>query len=189
MWLIEVEHRGILWWQQRVSHLPPCKAPKCARRAPKPWWLVTHRSGLLFGLSCQFGSQRRWSPYLLGHSVRLFLVPLLSPRVSSPCSSCSIPPLGTSRVADDLRPCDGADHEHLGALHNAGVDEDDFSCCRFAETEAFVDEPLVDDQSHDSGLVRESFLKVGFVLGIVDFILLLLHPTHSSDRHLRLHFS
>ena len=92
-------------------------------------------------------------------------------------------------VADDLRPCVSADHEHLGALHDAGVDEDDFSCCCPAETEASVDEPLVDDQSHGFGLVRESFLKVGFMFGVVGIVLLALHPFQSSGRNLRLHFS
>ena len=52
-------------------------------------------------------------------------------------------------VAYDLRPRVSADREHFGALHDAGVDEDDFSRRGFAKAEAFVDEPLVDDELHD----------------------------------------
>ena len=39
------------------------------------------------------------------------------------------------------------------------------------QTEASVDEPLIDDQSHGFGLVRENFLKVSFMFGIVDIVL------------------
>ena len=63
-------------------------------------------------------------------------------------------PLGTSVVADELRPCVSADHEHLCTSHEAGVDEDDFSSRGFAKVEALVDNPLVDDQLHDFGHVK-----------------------------------
>ena len=72
-----------------LTHLPPCQVPQCAQRARHevPEWMV---ADFLLGLSCQFCRQRRCSPHLLRPSVRLLLVPCLSPRVSSPSSSCSI---------------------------------------------------------------------------------------------------
>ena len=61
-----------------------------------------------------------------------------------------------------------------------------FSCRCFAETEASVDEPLVDDQSHGFGLVLESFLEISFMLSIIDGLipdLWYLHcPLHSLSR-------
>ena len=62
--------------------------------------------------------------------------------------------LGTSVVANELRPSVSADHEHLCTSHEAGVDEDDFSSGGFAKVEALVDDPLVDDQLHDFGHVK-----------------------------------
>ena len=41
------------------------------------------------------------------------------------------------------------------------MDEDDFACRDFAEAEANVDEPLVDDELHDFGLVREGVQEAG----------------------------
>ena len=41
------------------------------------------------------------------------------------------------------------------ALHDAGVDEDDFTRQSFANADAVVNEPLVDDQVLDFGLVGE----------------------------------
>ena len=65
-------------------------------------------------------------------------------------------------VVHDLYPRVRADHEHFSTMHDAGMDEDSFACGDFANAEAFVDKPLVDDKLHGFGLVTESFLQVGF---------------------------
>ena len=154
----------------------------------KPRWLVAHRGSLLFRLSCKFCSQRRRSPYLLGHFVRILFVPLGLPRVSPPGSLCSDPPplsLGSSVVVHHLHPRVSADREHFSTLHGAGVDEDDFACRGFPEAIALVDEPFVDEHLHGLRLIRKGLLKVGFVLGIIGFVLFSLHPVQSSGRNLR----
>ena len=78
---------------------------------------------------------------------------------ASPCSffsTHSVPkvfvldtPVGTSVVADDLRPCVSADHEHLCTSREACVDEDDFTSRGFAKVDALVDKPSVEDQLHN----------------------------------------
>ena len=86
--------------------------------------------------------------------------PLDSPALcpSPPSTLCDPTPfeldtsLGTSMVAHDLRPCVSADREHLCAVRDAGVDEDNFACLDFPRTEALVDEPLVSSQLHDFGV-------------------------------------
>ena len=40
----------------------------------------------------------------------------------------------------------------------------DLACRDFAKAVALVDEPLVDDQLYDFGLVSECFLQAGFVV-------------------------
>ena len=67
-------------------------------------------------------------------------------------------------VADNLRPCVSADHEHLRALHCAGVDEDDLTRESLTKAEALVDEPFVDSQLHEFGVVSEGFFEAGFAL-------------------------
>ena len=88
----------------------------------------------------------------------------LPPRSLAPCLSCSIPSLSTSLVAHDLRPCFSADHEHLRALHDAGMDEHDLTSGSPAKAVSLVDEPLVDNQLHDFGAVREGFSETGLAL-------------------------
>ena len=102
----------------------------------KPRRLVAHRSCLFLGLSCQFSSQCRCSPYLLGHLVRFLFVLLCLPHVLSPGSSGSIPPLGSSIVVHDLHPRIFSDREYLGVNHSVCVNEDDFACRDFAKAEA-----------------------------------------------------
>ena len=126
----------VAWWCEPPA--PMLGEPMCSASSSSPGgWSHT---------ACQLCRQRRCTPHLLRHSVRFLLVPFLSPHVSSPGSSCSIPHLDSTMVADDLRPCVSADHEHLSALHDAGVDEDDFARQGFATAEALVKQPLVNSQ-------------------------------------------
>ena len=55
----------------------------------------------------------------------------------------------------DLHPHVSADGENFGTTDDAGMDEDDFACGDLTKAEAFVNEPLVDDELHDFGLVYE----------------------------------
>ena len=71
----------------------------------KPWWLVAHRSGLLFRVSCKLCSQCCCSPYLLGPLCSLSLCPSpLSIRLVPRLSPSSIPSLGSSFVVHHLHP-------------------------------------------------------------------------------------
>ena len=79
-----------------------------------------------------------------------------------PGFTCSIPPLGSSVVTHHLHPRVSADHEDFGTSDNAGVDEDDFACGDSSKAEAFVDEPLVDNELHDFGPVCEGVREAGF---------------------------
>ena len=67
----------------------------------------------------------------------------------------------------NLHPRVHADGEDFGTSDDAGVDEDDFACRDFATAEACVDEPLVDDELRDFGLVREGVREAGFVLFVL----------------------
>ena len=64
----------------------------------------------------------------------------------------------------NLHPRVSADDQDLGTSDDAGVDEDDFACWDYAKAEAFVDEPLVDNELDDFGPVREGVLEAGFAL-------------------------
>ena len=72
-------------------------------------------------------------------------------------------PLSSSVVVHDLRPRVRADREDLSVHHSACVDGDDLACEDFVKAKAFVDEPPVDDQLRDFGLVREGFGQAGFL--------------------------
>ena len=56
------------------------------------------------------------------------------------------------------------------------MDEDDFASRGFPEAIALVDEPFIDEYLRGLRLIRKGLLKIGFVLGIVGFVLLSLHP-------------
>ena len=81
-------------------------------------------------------------------------------------------PLSSSVVVHDLRPRVRADREDLSVHHSACVDGDDLACVDFVKAKAFVDEPPVDDQLRDFGLVREGFGQAGF-LSLVLFLVVL----------------
>ena len=78
-------------------------------------------------LGCQFRRQRCCASHLLRRSACPLSVHFSPPRSLAPCLSGSIHPFRTSLVAHNVRPCFSADHEHLRALHGAGVDEDDLA--------------------------------------------------------------
>ena len=75
-------------------------------------------------------------------------------------------------------------HKHFSSLHGARVCEEDFACWGFPEAVA-----LVDDHLHGLRLIREGLLKVGFVLGVIGFVLFSLHLVQSSGRNFRIGFS
>ena len=79
--------------------------------------------------------------HLLRRSACPLSVLFLLPRSLAPRLSGSIPSLGTSMVANDLRPCVSADHEHLRALHDAGVDEHDLTGGSLVKAVSLVDKP------------------------------------------------
>ena len=60
---------------------------------------------------------------------------------------------------------------------NAGVDEDDFTCGDPSKAEAFVDEPLVDNELHDFGPVCEGVWEAGFAF----FVFLLGVPSQAAQ--------
>ena len=134
------------------------------RLVTQPWRLAAHFEDCTLRLGCQFRCQRRRPSHLLRRSACPLSVFFLLPRSLAPRLSGSIPPLGTSMVADDLRPCVSADHEDLGTLHSAGVDEDDLTRDSLTKAETLVDKPLVDSQLHDFGVVGEGFFEAGFAL-------------------------
>ena len=80
-----------------------------------------------------------------------------------------------------------ADGQDFGTSNNAGVDEDDFACQNFAKAKASVDEPLVDDELHNFGPVRESVWEAGFAFFVFQLGVFLLQPGKPPDRHIRLH--
>ena len=141
----------------------------------KPWWLASFVTELQALQSVP--------------PLALLVGPLGSP---SPCPSListrSVPMLFVldTTPRHERGPCVAADHEDLGTFHDAGVET--ISPAVVLPKPYFVDEPLVDDQPCHFGLVRESFLKISFMLSIIDFIFLPLHPSQSSGRHLRLSF-
>ena len=106
----------------------------------------SHTTETLFS-DCQLCRQRHCSSYLLGHPVRLLLVPSHPPGVAS---------TSARRLARRWR----------------GSDQNDFAGLDFAKAAALIDKPLVDDQLHNFGLVRESFCQAGFVLFILLFVFL-----------------
>ena len=57
---------------------------------------------------------------------------------------------------------------------------------RDVKAEAFVDEPLVNDELHDFGPVREGVREAGFVLFVFQLGVLLLQPLKPPDRNIRL---
>ena len=84
----------------------------------------------------------------------------------------------------NLHPRVSADREDFGTSDNAGVDEDDFACRDNTKAEAFVVEPLVDDEL---GPVHEGVREAGFVLFVFQLGVFLLQPLKPPDRHIRLH--
>ena len=128
--------------------------------------MLAHYRHLVLRLSRRCCRQRRCSSHVLGHSPRLLLVPPLPTSVASQSPSCSNPPSGLEHRRSR--------REGFGALHDAGVDEDDLAGLDFAKAEARVDKPLLDDQLHVSGLVRESFRQASFVFSILVLVLLFL---------------
>ena len=81
--------------EPHASHV--CRLNVLSELVTKSQWVIALHGDFLFGLSCQFCRQRRCLPHLVGHSVRLLLVPFLFPHILSPRSSCSIPPRGPRR--------------------------------------------------------------------------------------------
>ena len=96
-------------------------------------------------------------------------------------------PLGSSVVVHSLHPRASADREDFGTSDSVGLDEDDFACRDSAKAEASVDEPLVDDELHDFGPVRDGIREAGFVLFVFKLGVFFLQPLHPPDRHVRLH--
>ena len=105
----------------------------------------------------------------------------------SPSFARSIPSLGPSVFTRHLHPRVSADREDFGTLDNAGVDEDDLSCGDFSKAEAFVDEPLVNDELHDFDPVCVGVWEAGFALFVFQLGAFLLQPRKPPDRHIHLH--
>ena len=83
--------------------------------------------------------------------------------------------LGSSIVVHDLHPRVCADCEELGALDTAGVDEDVFARGDFAEPEALIHEPLVDQELYNFGF------NFGFVITILQPGIFFLQPLLPPD--------
>ena len=149
----------------------------------KPRWQVAHRGGLLLGLSCQLCRQRRCTPHLLRHSVRFLLVPFLSPRVSSPGSSCSIPP---SARAWSLTTCD---HASVPTMSTSAP------CATLAWMKTISPVRALTKPNHLSTanfttlVLFVSASEGGFALGIVNFILFFLQSVQFPGRSHRPRFS
>ena len=91
-----------------------------------------------------------------------------------------------AQVVRDLPPCFSADHEHLRALYDAGVDEHDHASGSPAKAVSLVDEPLVDNQLHDFGAVREGSSEAGFALLVFELGALSFQPLQPTGCHIRL---
>ena len=87
----------------------------------------------------------------------------------------------------NLHPRVSTDGENFGTSDNAGVDEDDFACGDPSKAEAFVNEPLVDNELHDFGPVCEGVWEAGFAFFIFQLGVFLLQPREPPHRHIRLH--
>ena len=83
---------------------PMLGASMCPASSSRPGGWSHTAAVLLLGLSCQFSSQCRCSPYLLGHLVRSLFVLLCLPCVLSPGSSGSIPLPGVEHRRSRLAP-------------------------------------------------------------------------------------
>ena len=129
-------------WPGGVSHLPPCQAPQCAKRA---------RQAPVAGRTPRQSSSRTELPVRQS-------VPLLALLVGPLCSLSLCPsafhvsrsqallaryPLGPEPRRSPPYPRVSADREYFSTLHGAGVDEHDFARWGFPEAKALVDEPLI----------------------------------------------
>ena len=173
-------HGGLLLTRCELFAASGLEAAFSCRLAIQPRRLTAHLEDFTLRLGCQFRRQRRRSSHLLRRSACPFSVLFLPPRSVAPSLSGSIPTLGTSMVADDLRPCVSADHGHLRALHGAGVDEHDLTRETLTKAETFIDKPLVDSQLHDFGVVSEGFFEAGFALLVVQLRALSFQPLQPS---------
>ena len=177
---------GALDRQERTATEIEGASLRCGGRHVVQACRVAAHLGDLLRLRCQFCRQRCCSSHLLRHSARPLRVSLLFPRGVSPGFACSIPPLGSNVVVDNLHPRVSAHGKDFGTSDNAGVDENDFACRDSAKAEAFVDEPLVDDEPHDLGRVREGVREAGFVRFVFQLEVFLLQSLKLPDRHIRL---
>ena len=150
--------------------------------------VVAYHRDLLLRLTCQLCGLRRCSPRLLSNLVRLSLS-FSSFQAARPQALRARFLPSSSVVVHDLHPRICANREDLSNHHSACVDYD-FVCVNLAKAKDFVDEPLVDDQLRDFGLVRDGFSQAGFSLLVLLLVILFLQPFQPfqpSDSHIRLH--